>query len=154
MFPKLVIHPSAWQVLQDLQESGYVAYRLTSDFDTSDLAEIKAFSAEMRVVVGDLSVYPKTAQKLLKVLESARCGVVCVASRDEGMDATFLSRFAVVEKQSTVANNQTPASLSMSDLLENDTVDFRQLVAKSPALTPIAVSYAASHLPAKRKLFQ
>lgn len=152
MYPRLIIRPSVYLTLESLREDGCLVYSVTSDTLPDDLTQIRTYSGSRVVAVGDLATNPRVANRLLKVLEAATCKVICLSSVDI-FDATFLSRFTVVEKVVESVVNSSPQAVSVEDILSEDQIDWRVVASRSPAYLPVVLAYSMSRLPAKRKLF-
>jgi hypothetical protein len=147
LYPQLIVTPHVPSVLQNMLDRGCMSIPLT------ECQDIVAYRGDRVVVIADLARHPGSVRLLLKVLEAATCKIVCLSSRDE-YDATFLSRFAVVEKYATVYKNEAPAALDVNSYVLDDNRDLSLLVKTGPAYLKLVLLYLASRLPSKRKIFQ
>ena len=145
IYPKLIITQNLADTMRKLLDQGAAWMEL------EELHDLPSYRGDRLVVVGDICRNSKFVPTLLKVLESATCRVVCVATRDE-FDATFLSRFATVSKEGYVIPNTSGSGLKVEEFLCDDDRDLSQLVRSGPAFLPLAMSYFKSRLPSKKKV--
>lgn len=148
---KLIIARNSQEVMHQHRLDGFVVMDLLY-VQPEEIFSVKNFKEHSKVCIGDLAKDHKIRSKLLKVIEEAKCQVVCVSSID-AFDATFLSRFLVVEKAIPTIKNTAGNSLSLKVYLTEEAPDKKALVMTGPSFLPLITAFRRSSLPAKRKLF-
>lgn len=152
MYPLLIIHPRPLELMNEYRLRGQIVFDLSSA-DPLSVFAMKDYAGEREVVLSDVGRESSFRTKLLKVVEEARCKLICISSVDR-FDSIFLSRFMAVKKVAVPLPNSSGSSLSLSTFLGEEKPDVRSLVRLGPQFASLYYHYRYSRMPAKRKIFQ